>query len=34
MRVPGKTVTRENVADGWKESLNRDAPKSVLDAAK
>lgn len=32
--APALTVTRENVADGWKESLNRDAPKSVLDAAK
>jgi ribose transport system substrate-binding protein len=32
--APALTVTKENVADGWKESLNRDAPKSVLDAAK
>ncbi|WP_054309204.1 substrate-binding domain-containing protein [Mesorhizobium sp. 1M-11] len=32
--APALTVTKENVADGWKESLNRDAPKTVLDAAK
>ncbi|MDH6231692.1 ribose transport system substrate-binding protein [Mesorhizobium soli] len=32
--APALTVTKENVADGWKESLNRDAPQSVLDAAK
>ncbi|HEV2502889.1 MAG TPA: substrate-binding domain-containing protein [Mesorhizobium sp.] len=32
--APALTVTKENVADGWKQSLNRDAPKSVLDAAK
>ena len=32
--APALTVTKANVAEGWKESLNRDAPKSVLDAAK
>lgn len=32
--APALTVTKQNVAEGWKESLNRDAPKSVLDAAK
>lgn len=32
--APALTVTKGNVADGWKESLNRDAPESVLDAAK
>jgi ribose transport system substrate-binding protein len=32
--APALTVTRDNVAQGWKESLNREAPKSVLDAAK
>ncbi|MFK0274057.1 ribose transport system substrate-binding protein [Ensifer sp. KUDG1] len=32
--APALTVTKENVADGWKQSLNRDAPQSVLDAAK
>ncbi len=32
--APAMTVTKENVAEGYKESLNRDAPKSVLDAAK
>ncbi len=32
--APALTVTKDNVAEGWKESLNRDAPKSVLDAAK
>lgn len=32
--APALTVTKDNVATGWKESLNRDAPKSVLDAAK
>ncbi|MGN6307454.1 MAG: substrate-binding domain-containing protein [Mesorhizobium sp.] len=32
--APALTVTKENVAEGWKESLNRDAPQSVLDAAK
>ena len=32
--APALTVTKENVAEGWKESLNRDAPQVVLDAAK
>ena len=32
--APALTITKANVAEGWKESLNRDAPKSVLDAAK
>ena len=32
--APALTVTKDNVSEGWKESLNRDAPKSVLDAAK
>lgn len=32
--VPALTVTKENVAQGWKDSLNRDAPQPVLDAAK
>jgi ribose transport system substrate-binding protein len=27
-------VTKDNVSQGWKDSLNRDAPQSVLDAAK
>ena len=32
--APVLTVTKSNVAAGWQESLHRDAPKSVLDAAK
>ncbi|WP_421592396.1 substrate-binding domain-containing protein [Shinella sp. M27] len=32
--APALTVTKENVAEGWKESLNRDAPQSIVDAAK
>jgi ribose transport system substrate-binding protein len=32
--APVLTVTKSNVAQGWQESLHRDAPKSVLDAAK
>ncbi|MBE1204614.1 substrate-binding domain-containing protein [Aminobacter carboxidus] len=32
--APAITVTKDNVAQGWKDSLNRDAPQSVLDAAK
>ncbi|MDB5556464.1 MAG: LacI family transcriptional regulator [Rhizobium sp.] len=32
--APALTVTKANVSDGWKESLNRDAPQSILDAAK
>ncbi|MGI9498990.1 MAG: substrate-binding domain-containing protein [Geminicoccaceae bacterium] len=31
--APAITVTKTNVAEGWQDSLNRDAPKSVLDAA-
>ncbi len=32
--APALTVTKANVAQGWRDSLNRDAPQSVLDAAK
>jgi ribose transport system substrate-binding protein len=32
--APALTVTKANVAEGWQESLHRDAPKTVLDAAK
>ncbi len=32
--APALTVTKADVAEGWKQSLNRDAPQSVLDAAK
>ena len=32
--APALTVTKENVAQGWRDSLNRDAPQSVLDAAR
>jgi len=32
--APVLTVTKNNVAEGWRESLHRDAPQSVLDAAK
>ena len=32
--APALTVTKANVKDGWQESLNRDAPQSVLDAVK
>jgi ribose transport system substrate-binding protein len=32
--APVLTVTKTNVAQGWQDSLHRDAPKSVLDAAK
>ncbi|ESY56211.1 MULTISPECIES: substrate-binding domain-containing protein [unclassified Mesorhizobium] len=32
--APALTVTKENVAQGWKDSLNRDAPQPVLDAFK
>jgi ribose transport system substrate-binding protein len=32
--APALTVTKDNIAEGWKDSLNRDAPQSVLDAAK
>ena len=30
--APALTVTKENVAEGWQQSLHRDAPQSVLDA--
>lgn len=32
--APALTVTKANVKDGWKESLNRDAPQSILDVVK
>jgi ribose transport system substrate-binding protein len=32
--APVLTVTKANVAEGWKQSLNRDAPASILDALK
>ena len=32
--VDAIAVTRENIKDGWFKSLHRDAPQSVLDAAK
>ena len=32
--APALTVTKENVEQGWKDSLNREPPQSVLDAAK
>jgi ribose transport system substrate-binding protein len=32
--APALTVTKDNVAQGWKDSLNREAPQPVLDAAK
>jgi len=32
--APALTVTKDNVADGWQKSLRKDAPQSVLDAAK
>jgi ribose transport system substrate-binding protein len=32
--APALTVTKENIAQGWEESLHRNAPQSVLDAAK
>jgi ribose transport system substrate-binding protein len=32
--APALTVTKENVAEGWKESLNREAPASILEALK
>ncbi|MCY3880037.1 MAG: substrate-binding domain-containing protein [Rhodobacteraceae bacterium] len=31
--APAITVTSENVADGWMQSLHREAPESVLDAS-
>ena len=32
--APALTVTKANVAEGWMESLHREAPKTVLDATK
>jgi len=32
--APALTVTKANVIEGWQDSLNRQAPSSVLDAAK
>ncbi|WP_288194741.1 substrate-binding domain-containing protein [uncultured Phyllobacterium sp.] len=32
--APALTVTKATIASGWKESLNRDAPQSILDAVK
>jgi ribose transport system substrate-binding protein len=32
--APAITVTKANVVDGWKQSLNREPPQSVLDASK
>jgi ribose transport system substrate-binding protein len=32
--APALTVTKADVSEGWKQSLNRDAPQSLLDAAK
>jgi ribose transport system substrate-binding protein len=32
--APALTVTKADVVEGWKESLHRDAPDSILDAAK
>jgi len=32
--APAMTVTKSNVAEGWRESLHRDAPQSILDALK
>jgi ribose transport system substrate-binding protein len=32
--APVLTVTKDNIAQGWQESLHRDAPKSILDALK
>ena len=32
--APALAVTKESVAQGWQDSLNRSAPQSVLDAAK
>ncbi len=31
--APALTVTADTVAEGWQQSLRRDAPQSVLDAA-
>ena len=32
--APALTVTKANVAQGWRESLHREAPNSILDALK
>jgi ribose transport system substrate-binding protein len=32
--APVLTVTKDNIAQGWRESLHRDPPKSILDAIK
>lgn len=32
--APAITVTKDNVVDGWKTSLNREPPQSILDALK
>ena len=32
--APAMTVTKSNVVEGWRESLHRDAPQSILDALK
>ncbi len=32
--APAITVTKQNVVDGWKQSLNREPPQSILDAMK
>lgn len=32
--APALTVTKDNLAQGWQDSLNRPAPQAVLDAAK
>ena len=32
--APAITVTKDNVVEGWKTSLNREPPQSILDALK
>jgi ribose transport system substrate-binding protein len=32
--APAITVQKDNVVDGWKASLNREPPQSILDAIK
>ena len=32
--APVLTVTKDNIIEGWKESLHREAPKTILDALK
>jgi ribose transport system substrate-binding protein len=32
--APALTVTKDTMAEGWQDSLNRDAPQSVIDAGK